>query len=142
LLRAGPQIVEAKAGGPLQTVKPFTEDVRANIDDELVNKSIDFMRRQKAAGMPFFLYLPSPWGTSEPAFPTVQGQITDRQLRRQADGRGLPRRPDPRHAEQLGIDDNTIVVFASDNGPQGKPHANTATRERRTWAIPVRSAES
>src|SRR3954452_22989381 len=28
LLKAGPQIVEAKAGGPLQTVKPFTEDAR------------------------------------------------------------------------------------------------------------------
>jgi hypothetical protein len=33
-------------------VKPFTEDVRANIDNELVDKSIDFMRRQKAAGKP------------------------------------------------------------------------------------------
>jgi hypothetical protein len=27
LLKTGPQIVEAKAGGPLQTVKPFTEEV-------------------------------------------------------------------------------------------------------------------
>src|ERR1700688_3971137 len=49
LLKTGPQIVEAKAGGPLQTVKPYTEEVRANIDIELVDKSIDFMRRQKAA---------------------------------------------------------------------------------------------
>jgi len=63
LLRAGPQIVEAKAGGPLQIVKPFTEDVRANIDNELVDKSIDFMRRQKAAGMPSSSISPSLWGT-------------------------------------------------------------------------------
>jgi hypothetical protein len=57
-LKTGPQIVEAKLGGPLQTVKPFTPEVRANIDNELVDKSIDFMRRQKAAGRSFFLYLP------------------------------------------------------------------------------------
>src|SRR5205807_8142774 len=57
LLAKGPQIVEAVAGGPLRTVKPFTREVRAEIDNELVAKSIDFMRRQKAAGQPFFLYL-------------------------------------------------------------------------------------
>jgi hypothetical protein len=32
----------------LRTVKPFTPEVRANIDYELVDRSIDFMRRQKA----------------------------------------------------------------------------------------------
>src|SRR6516225_9901175 len=47
LLARGPQIVEATLGGPLRTVKPFTPEVRANIDNELVDKSIDFMRRQK-----------------------------------------------------------------------------------------------
>jgi arylsulfatase A-like enzyme len=62
LLARGPQIVEATAGGPLRTVKPFTPEVRANIDYELVDKSIDFMRRQKAAGKPFFLYLPFSMG--------------------------------------------------------------------------------
>ena len=43
--------------------------------------------------------------------------------------------------KELGIDDNTIVVCET-TGHKAKPHANTATRERRTWAIPVRSAES
>jgi arylsulfatase len=45
LLAKGPQIVEAVAGGPLRTVKPFTREVRAEIDNELVAKSIDFMKR-------------------------------------------------------------------------------------------------
>jgi arylsulfatase len=62
LIAHGPQIVEATAGGPLRTVKPFTPEVRANIDYELVEKSIDFMRRQKSAGRPFFLYLPFSMG--------------------------------------------------------------------------------
>ena len=48
LLAKGPQIVEAVAGGPLRTVKPFTREVRVEIDNELVAKSIDFIRRQKA----------------------------------------------------------------------------------------------
>src|SRR5512135_758363 len=62
LLAKGPQMVEATAGGPLRTVKPFTPEVRAEIDYELTEKSIDFMKRQKAAGKPFFLYLPFSMG--------------------------------------------------------------------------------
>ena len=50
LLARGPHIVEATAGGPLRTVKPYTPEVRAEIDNELVVKSIDFMRRQEEAG--------------------------------------------------------------------------------------------
>ena len=38
LLARGPQIVEATAGGQLRTVKPFTPEVRANIDYELVGR--------------------------------------------------------------------------------------------------------
>ena len=62
LLAKGPQIVEAVAGGPLRTVKPYTREVRAEIDTELVAKSIDFMKRQTATGKPFFLYLPFSMG--------------------------------------------------------------------------------
>src|ERR1051326_5772464 len=57
-LDRGPQIYEAKRGEPLKAVKPYTEEVRRNIDWELVDHGIDFMKRQKAAGKPFFLYLP------------------------------------------------------------------------------------
>ena len=62
LLAKGPHIVEAQLGGTLREVKPFTPAVRAEIDNELVDKSIDFMRRQHAAGKPFFLYLPFSMG--------------------------------------------------------------------------------
>ena len=62
MLAKGPQIYESKANEPLRTVKPYTREVRANIDYQLVDKSIDFMRRQKAAGKPFFLYLPFSMG--------------------------------------------------------------------------------
>ena len=57
-LDKGPHIVTAKRGEQLRTVKPYTEEVRRNIDWELVDHGVDFMKRQKAANKPFFLYLP------------------------------------------------------------------------------------
>ena len=62
LLRLGPQIVEAVAGGPLKNVKPYTQEVRAEIDDELTAKSINFMERETKAAKLFFLYLPFSMG--------------------------------------------------------------------------------
>jgi arylsulfatase A-like enzyme len=121
LLARGPQIVEATAGGPLRTVKPFTPAVRANIDYELVDKSIDFMRRQKAAGKPFFLYLPFSMGHA-PNLPSQQfkgksriGNYGDKLMEGDYHvGRILDA------LKELGVDNNTIVVFASDNGPFGE----------------------
>jgi arylsulfatase A-like enzyme len=121
LLARGPQIVEATAGGPLRTVKPFTPEVRANIDYELVDKSIDFMRRQKAAGKAFFLYLPFSIGHA-PNLPAQQfkgksriGNYGDKLMEGDYHvGRILD------SLKELGVDNDTIVVFASDNGPYGE----------------------
>ena len=122
LLAKGPQIVEAVAGGPLRTVKPYTREVRAEIDtNELLPKSIDFMKRQKAAGKPFFLYLPFSMGHF-PNLPSKQfagksriGQYGDKLMEGDHHvGQILDA------LKELGIDDNTLVVFASDNGPQGE----------------------
>jgi arylsulfatase A-like enzyme len=121
LLAKGPQIVEAVAGGPLRTVKPYTREVRAEIDTELVAKSIDFMKRQTAAGKSFFLYLPFSMGHF-PNLPSKQfagksriGQYGDKLM--EGDYHvGLILDA----LKALGIDDNTLVVFASDNGPQGE----------------------
>jgi arylsulfatase len=121
LLARGPQIVEATLGGPLRTVKPFTPEVRANIDNELVDKSIEFMRRQKAAGKPFFLYLPVSMGHA-PNLPSGQfkgksqiGNYGDKMMEGDYHvGQILDT------LKELGIDDGTIVVFASDNGPYGE----------------------
>jgi hypothetical protein len=40
----GPQIVEAKRGEPLRAVKPYTGEVRREIDWELVDRGVDFIR--------------------------------------------------------------------------------------------------
>jgi arylsulfatase A-like enzyme len=121
LLAKGPQIVEAKAAGPLTAVKPFTPEVRAEIDNELVDKCIDFMKRQKAAGKPFFLYLPFSMGHA-PNLPSKQFQGKSR-----IGNYGDKMMEGDFHVGQildtlkeLGVEENTIVVFASDNGPFGE----------------------
>ena len=120
LLKRGPQIVEA-AGKELRDVKPFTPEVRAEIDNELVAKSIDFMKRQSAAGKPFFLYLPFSMG-HVPNLPSAQfkgksriGNYGDKMMEGDYHvGQILDALKD------LKIDDNTLLVFASDNGPYGE----------------------
>src|SRR5271166_3079464 len=120
LLAKGPHIVEATLGSPLREVKPFTPEVRAEIDNELTDKSIDFMKRQHTAGKPFFLYLPFSMG-HVPNLPSKKfagksriGDYGDKMMEGDFHvGQILDALKD------LGIDDDTIVIFASDNGPSG-----------------------
>ena len=121
LLARGPQIVEAAAGGQLNNVKPFTPEVRAEIDNESVAKSIDFMKRQKAAGKPFFLYLPFSMG-HVPNLPSSAFKGKSR-----IGNYGDKLMEGDHHVghildalQQLGVDDNTLLVFTSDNGPSGE----------------------
>lgn len=120
LLAKGPHIVEGKPGSPLSQVKPLDLEVRANIDNELVAKSIDFMQRQQAAGKPFFLYLPFSMG-HYPNLPAKEflgksriGHYGDKLMEGDYHvGQILDA------LKAMGIDSNTIVIFCSDNGPSG-----------------------
>jgi arylsulfatase len=128
-LDKGPQVVEAKRGEPLKVVKPYTEEVRREIDWELVDHGIDFMKRQKAAGKPFFLYLP----ISRTHFPNLPSKRFEGQSRIGQFGDSLMecdaivgKMLDT--LDELGIARDTIVVFASDNGPEG-PGVRTYARD-------------
>jgi arylsulfatase len=120
LLEKGPHINQAVLGGKLQDVKPYTPEVREEIDYELVAKSIDFMKRQVVAHKPFFLYLPFSMG-HEPNWPSKEfrgksriGNYGDRMMEGDYHvGQILDA------LKELGVDDNTLLVFASDNGPAG-----------------------
>jgi arylsulfatase A-like enzyme len=120
LLAKGPQIYEAVLGGPLRTVEPYTPEVRREIDNTLVAKSIEFMKRQTAAGKPFFLYLPFSMGHI-PNLPSAQfegksriGNYGDKLMEGDYHvGQMLDA------LKELGVADNTLFVFASDNGPSG-----------------------
>ena len=120
LLEKGPWIMQQKMGEPMQRVKPFNAEVRAEIDNELTDRSIEFMKRQQAAGKPFFLYLPFSMGHA-PNYPSKQfagksriGIYGDKMMEGDYHvGQVLDT------LRELKVDDNTIVVFASDNGPWG-----------------------
>ena len=114
-------IFQATAGKPLQCVKPYTPAVRAEIDNELAEKSIDFIGRQAAARRPFFLYLPFSMGhfpnLPSPAFKGASriGNYGDKMMEGDFHvGQILDA------LEQHGLTGDTLVVFASDNGPQGQ----------------------
>ena len=119
-LEKGPHIVEAKRGEPLRVVKPYTEEVRRDIDWELVDHGVDFMKRQKVAAKPFFLFLPIS-RTHFPNLPSKRfegasriGQFGDSLMEGDAIvGRMLDA------LKELDLEKDTIVVFASDNGPDG-----------------------
>ena len=120
LIEKGAWIVQQKGGGPLERVKPFTLEVRAEIDNDLTDRSIAFMKQQQAAGKPFFLYLPFSMGHG-PNLPSKQfagksriGQYGDKIMEGDYHvGQVLDA------LKEMKVEDNTIVVFASDNGGTG-----------------------
>lgn len=120
VVKRGPHMVEGKLGGVLHEVKPYDREERAIVDYELVDRSIDFMKRAHAAGKPFFLYLPFSMGHF-PNLPAKQfagksriGNYGDKIMEGDYHvGQILDT------LKELGVDGDTIVIFASDNGPQG-----------------------
>ena len=120
LIEKGPWMYEQKGNDPLQRVKPFTLEVRAEVDNELTERSIAFIKQQQTAGKPFFLYLPFSMGHG-PNLPSKQfagksriGQYGDKMMEGDYHvGQVLDA------LKELKIEDNTLVVFASDNGPTG-----------------------
>ena len=105
-------------GGKLEVVKPYTTDARAHIDIELADRAVDYVKKHANGSKPFFLYLP--W--TRPHYPNVTTAEFNGKSRigpygdcvTEMDynvGRVLDA------LKQAGIEDNTIVVFASDNGP-------------------------
>jgi arylsulfatase len=120
LVDKGPWIMSQRAGGALTRVKPFTAEVRAEIDNELTDRAVAFIKSQHAAGKKFFLYFPFSMGHA-PNYPSKQfagrsriGQYGDKMMEGDYHvGQVLDA------LKELRIENDTIVVFASDNGPWG-----------------------
>jgi arylsulfatase len=111
-------IMEARKGQEPKKLRVYDLQERALIDGELTERSIDFMQRQVEEGKPFFLYVPYTQThmpvTPHPDFKgkTGNGEFAD--VLAQTDayvGRLID------EVDRLGIRDNTIFIFSSDNGP-------------------------
>src|SRR5215510_280298 len=124
------QVMEGRRGEKSRTVKVYDTEVRREIDLEVTAKTIDFMKRSVQAGKPFFAYvsLTQVHLPTEPskqfAGKTGNGDWAD--VLAQMDwcvGQILDA------VAELKIQDNTLFVFTSDNGPED-------TYPWRGWAGP------
>jgi arylsulfatase len=118
-------IMQARKGEEPKKLRVYNLKERAEIDKELTDRSIDFMNRQVKEGKPFFLFLPYTQThmpvTPHPDFKgkTGNGEFAD--VLAQLDtyvGQLLDA------TDRLGIRDNTIFIFTSDNGPDSQSPYN------------------
>jgi len=109
-------------GGPLPphpNMDPTAKTDMENVDEELVRRSVDFMDRSAKAGKPFFLWHNTTrmhvWTHLSPKWKDKSGNglFADGMMELDAHVGQLLKKLD-----DLGIADNTIVLFMSDNGAE------------------------
>ncbi|MCP3888414.1 MAG: arylsulfatase [Desulfobulbaceae bacterium] len=119
----GPRgVIASTADGKIEDTGPLTKKRMETIDDETVSAALDFMDRQVAAKKPFFLW----WNGTRMHFRThvkpelkgISGQdnYSDGMVEHDMHVGLILKKID-----DLGITDNTIVFYSTDNGP----HYNT-----------------
>jgi arylsulfatase A-like enzyme len=114
-----PWIMEGRKGEPPSKLTIYDVEQRRLIDAELTRRAIEFIERSSKAGRPFFAYVPLT-AMHYPTFPhpdfasnTGNGDYadmlvqTDHYLGQMVDA-----------LQGLGIEDETIVIFAADNGAE------------------------
>jgi arylsulfatase A-like enzyme len=123
-----PYVMEGFAGQPATNTAPYDLAKRRLIDSELTERTIAFMRKNSAADQPFFAYVP----LTHLHFPTLPhpdfagrsgvGEFADSMMELDhRTGQLLDA------VDELGIRDNTLFIFASDNGPEfRRPWRGTA----------------
>jgi arylsulfatase A-like enzyme len=112
-------VMEGRKGEVPRKLQVYNMAEREEIDGELTVRAIDYMERQAKADKPFFLYVPYTQ-THFPVLPskefrgtTGNGKWAD--VLAQTDvyvGRILDT------VDRLGLRDDTIFIFTSDNGPE------------------------
>lgn len=121
MLDLPPHILEGKKGQPTKPVMDLDMKLRPVVDrDYLIPKTVDFIKRNAAAKKPFFVYL----GYSEMHPPVVcSPEFAGKSPQRGGPYSDCIAEMDHRVGQVLdaikeaGIENNTIVVFSSDNGP-------------------------
>ncbi len=123
-----PYVMQARHGETATNVAVYDLEFRRKIDAQLVERSIDFMQRQVAAKQPFFAYVP----LTQLHYPTLPhhefagktgaGDFADAMLEMDARVGQISD-----FIEKNGLSDNTVFIFASDNGPEfRRPWRGTA----------------
>ena len=119
----GPRgVIHSRADGEIEDTGPLTRKRMETVDEEFLDGALDFIGRSHAAGKPFFVWFNSTRmhfrthipesirGTSGQDFYADAMVDHDRQVGALLD-----------KLDELGIADNTLVFYSTDNGP----HYNT-----------------
>jgi arylsulfatase len=116
-----PYIWQQIAGAEPQKVKVFDLDTRRTVDREAALKGVDFMERQARAGRPFFFFYPM----TQVHFPTLThpdfagktgaGDIGDAMADLDHNV-GIVLQA----LDRLGLAQNTLVLWCTDNGAEGR----------------------
>src|SRR5262245_47975627 len=112
-------IMEGRKGESSRAVRVYDVEERRLMDAEITRRTIAFMERQAQAGKPFFVYAT----LTQPHLPTLPNPAF---AGRTGNGDWADMLAEMDHnvgqmldaVDRLGIRDNTIVIFASDNGPE------------------------
>jgi arylsulfatase len=117
-------VMSSKRGEKPKLLEVYDRKKRTTIDREITDQAIDFIKRKAKTGQPFFTFL-SYTQTHEPVDPhpdyygkTGNGSFAD--VLAQTDayvGEVLDT------IDTLGLKENTIVIFTSDNGREGVPRS-------------------
>ena len=116
----GPRgVIHSFANGKITDTGPLTRKRMETIDEEVTTKALDFMDRAKKADKPFFLW----WNSTrmhifthlkkESAGKTGLGIYADGMVEHDGHvGQVLAK------LKELGLDENTIVMYSTDNGAE------------------------
>jgi arylsulfatase len=111
-------VMEAKKGGKAIEVAPLNLETLATFEENTFKRSIDFIKRNAKSEKPFFLYWASNFVSMFAVHPdwagkSAQGTNSGDQFMEHDYYVGQLLRT----IEDLGIAENTLVVWMSDNGP-------------------------
>lgn len=114
-----PYVMEGFKGRPAEKKELYDLEMRRRIDGVLTDKSCDFIRRKVTANEPYFLYVP----LTQLHFPTIPNRDFEGQSKK-GDFADSMLELDARVGQIIdavnatGTQDNTLFIFASDNGPE------------------------
>ena len=113
-----PSILRGRAGSAIERVKPYTFETRRQIDVELADLSVDFIEQHANSDRPFFLFVA--W--TRPHYPNFTSPEFEGASRIGVYGDSLMELDHNTGRvldaiDKVGLKDETVVVFMSDNGP-------------------------